>query len=333
MDNNFIGSTEIYLPEKILTNHDLKLEFPDWDYSKIQDKVGILQRHVCSDDETALDLAVKASEKLFLKYDKSKIDFVILCTQSPDYFLPTTACILQDRLGLSGKAGAFDFNLGCSGYVYGLAIAKGLLYSGISENLLFITSETYTKHIYSKDIANRAIFGDAATASVITRSDISKIGHFTFGTDGSGMNNLIIQNGGLRNAYDPEAVEIEYGTGNFYTLNNLYMNGPEIFNFTIDNVPPLIQSNLGANQITIEDIDYFIFHQANKFMLEYLRKKIGIPPHKFYIDMAETGNTVSNTIPIALKNAFKKGVIGKGSKVMLAGFGVGYSWGAVMLEV
>jgi 3-oxoacyl-[acyl-carrier-protein] synthase-3 len=292
-----------------------------------------MQRHVSEADETALDMAVKASEKLFLKYDKSKIDFIILCTQSPDYFLPTSACIIQDKLGLSGRAGAFDFNLGCSGYVYGLAIAKGLLLSGISENLLFITSETYTKHIYRKDIANRAIFGDAATASVISRPEISRIGGFTLGTDGSGMNNLIIQNRGLRNSYDPEAGEIEYGTGNFYTLNNLYMNGPEIFNFTIEIVPPLIKSNLATNNISLDDIDYFIFHQANKFMLEYLRKKIGIPPHKFCFDMAETGNTVSNTIPIALKNAYSKGVIGRGSKVMLAGFGVGYSWGAVTIEV
>jgi len=324
---------DIYLPDNILTNENLKLEFPHWDYLKIQDKIGIRQRHVAGEKETALDLAYHASKKLLINNDQDSIDFIILCTQSPDYFLPTTACILQDRLGLPKTAGALDFNLGCSGFVYGLSLAKGLLLAGISRNLLFVTAETYTKHINKEDIANRAIFGDGATASIINRQDSLKIGEFTLGTDGSGKDKLIIQNGGMRNAYDLDAKKIEYGNGNYYTNNNLYMNGPEIFNFTIENVPPLIKKNLEANDLSINDIDYFIFHQANQFMLEYLRKKIGIPMGKFCIDIAETGNTVSCTIPIALKNALDKGLISSGNKVMLAGFGVGYSWGAVTIEI
>lgn len=323
----------VYLPDNVVTNESLKLEFPSWDYLKIQDKVGISQRHIAGERETALDLAYMASEKLLIKNDKELIDFIILCTQSPDYLLPTTACILQDKLGLSKKAGALDFNLGCSGFVYGLALAKGLLSAGISKNLLFVTAETYSKHIFKEDIANRAIFGDGATASLIKKQDCLKIGEFTLGTDGSGKDSLIIQNGGMRNAYDLNAKKFEYGNGNFYTNNNLYMNGPEIFNFTIEMVPPLIKNNLEVNNLSINDIDYFIFHQANQFMLEYLRRKIGIPTDKFCIDMSETGNTVSCTIPIALKNAVDMGKIGNGNKVMLVGFGVGYSWGAVIIEI
>ena len=323
----------IYLPEKILTNENLKLELPDWDYLKIQDKIGIRQRHIVGASETALDLAYLAAEKIVNKKTREYIDFIIFCTQSPDYFLPTTACILQDKLGLPTNAGALDFNLGCSGFIYGLALVKGLLTAGISENLLLITAETYTKHINRKDVANRAIFGDAAAAALINKHDQSKIGEFTLGTDGRGKDNLIIQNGGTRNAYDLYAQEIEYGNGNYYTKNDLYMNGPEIFNFTIENVPPLIKKNLDANKLSISDIDYFIFHQANQFMLEYLRRKIGIPTEKFCIDLAETGNTVSCTIPIALKNAYDRGVIKSRNKVMLVGFGVGYSWGAVTIEI
>lgn len=323
----------IYLPENVITNDDLKDEFPYWDSFKIQDKIGIRQRHIASAQDTSLDLAFHASKNLLSKNKGQSVDFIIFCTQSPDYFLPTTACILQDMLGLPKATGAFDFNLGCSGYIYGLAIAKGLLFTGISENLLLITSETYSKHVYKKDIANRAIFGDAATATLISKTDCIKIGEFTLGTDGRGKENLIVQNGGFRHALNPIAQEIEYGNGNLYTKNNLYMNGPEIFNFTIENVPPLVKENLEVNKLQLNDIDYFIFHQANQFMLEYLRKKIGIPAEKFCIDLSNYGNTVSNTIPIALKNALDNKVIQQGNKVMMVGFGVGYSWGAVTIEI
>jgi 3-oxoacyl-[acyl-carrier-protein] synthase III len=323
----------IYLPENILTNEILKSEFPDWDHLKIQDKIGIRQRHIAGISETALDLAYRASEAVLLNKKREDVDFIILCTQSPDFILPTSACILQDKLGLSTNIGALDFNLGCSGFVYGLSMAKGLISAGISEKLLFVTAETYTKHINRKDIANRALFGDGATATLISKQDLFRIGQFTLGTDGRGKNNLIVQNGGQRNAYEIYPLEIEYGNGNFYTKNNLYMNGPEIFNFTIESVPPLVTNNLKENNLTIDEIDYFIFHQANQFMLEYLRRKLGIPMEKFCIDLAETGNTVSCTIPIALKNAWDRGVIKEGNKVMLVGFGVGYSWGAVIIEI
>lgn len=328
-----IEKISYYLPEKIITNAELCLRKKDWVPEKIEDKLGIRERHVVSENDTVLTLAVKAAEKLFLEYDRDKIDFIILCTQSPEYFLPTTACILQDSLKMNKHCGAFDFNLGCSGYIYGLGIAKGLINAGIANNILFVTSETYSRFIHEGDISNRSIFGDAATASVIEKSNEEKIHEFILGTDGSGMNNLIVPNGGAKNKFDPNAQLMNDSSGNQRTCNNLYMNGPEIFNFTIEFIPGLIKDILNKNHLTMEEIDFIIFHQANKYMLEYLRKKIKIPIEKFYNYLLHTGNTVSSTIPIAVKDCLTNKRVKSGDKVLLCGFGVGYSWGATIITI
>lgn len=328
-----IHDIDYYLPEITLTNQQLAEEFPEWSADKISEKIGIQTRHISGKNETALDMAVKSSEKVLQNFDRSKIDFVLLCTQSPDYFLPTSACILQDKLGLKTSLGAFDFNLGCSGYIYGLAMAKSLINTSMAENILLVTTETYSKFIHSKDKANRSIFGDAAASTIICRSDINKIFDFEFGTDGSGMNNLIVENGGLRNKFDPKCIDCFDDSGNIINPNNLFMNGPEIFNFTIENVPGLVSKTLEKNGLTLETVDYVIFHQANKFMLDYLRKKIKIPAEKFYQNMENTGNTVSATIPIGLKESINNKFIKAGDKILLVGFGVGYSWGATVVEI
>lgn len=329
----FIKTIEYYFPQKKLTNIDLKREFPEWDSQKVDEKIGIKSRYVVADNETSLDLAYNVCEKIFKNIDREEIDCLILCTQSPDYFLPSSACVLQDRLGLKTSVGAFDFNLGCSGYVYGLSIAKGLLASNVANKILFITAETYTKMIYKKDISNRAIFGDGATATILSaKAPGFNIGDFILGTDGSGFSNLIVKNGGFRSPLNDNPKEIIYGNGNLYTDNHLYMNGPEIFSFTISRIPKLVSDVLLKNDLTIGDIDYFIFHQANKFMLEYLCRKMKISESKFYINMKETGNTVSNTIPIAIKDCIDRDVFSNGSNIMIVGFGVGYSWGATILK-
>jgi 3-oxoacyl-[acyl-carrier-protein] synthase-3 len=327
-----IHSIHSYLPEKVISNFDLEKEFPEWTADKIEEKIGIRNRHVVSENETALDLAHKAGEKALKNY-AGQIDMLILCTQSPDYFLPTSACILQSRLGLPNTVGAFDFNLGCSGFIYGLSMAKAYINSGIANTVLFITSETYTKHINKLDKGNRTIFGDGATATIIEKSDKEHVNEFIFGTDGSGANNLIIPNGGLRNKYAEKAELIDDGSGNFRTDNNLFMNGPEIFNFTIQSVPKAVNKALEKNNLTIETIDYVIFHQANKYMLDYLKKKIKVADDKFYINMVETGNTVSSTIPLALADSIATGKVKPGNKILLVGFGVGYSWGATVIEI
>lgn len=328
-----ISNIEYYLPKNILDNARLEKEFPEWNSEKIAEKIGIKQRHIAAKDQTALDLGLRAAERLLESFEKDKIDFILLCTQSPDYFLPTGACILQDRLGLKKNIGALDFNLGCSGFVYGLALAKGLIQTKVANNVLLITAETYSKHINPKDKANRSIFGDGAAACIVSESETEKIFDFELGTDGSGMNNLIVQNGGFRNKFNSHESDI-FEEGIFVRNgNNLYMNGPEIFNFTIANIPGLVNRVLEKNQLTIETIDYVIFHQANKFMLDYLRKKIKIVPEKFYQNMENTGNTVSATIPIALKDCVDHKIVKPGDKILLCGFGVGYSWGATIIEL
>jgi len=330
--NAKISKVEYVLPEKILTNEELSKRFPEWTADAIEDKLGIVKRHVVDENETAKDLALKVGQKILSEEDKETIDFLILCTQSPDYYLPTTACILQHELGLHDNIGAFDFNLGCSGYVYGLGLCKGLIEANIAKKILFITSETYSRHINRQDKSNLTLFGDAAAATIIECSETNQIMDFAFGTDGKGAANLIIPNGGQRNKFDANAEEIE-DKGSIRTNNDLYMNGPEIFYFTLQRIPALVKNILDKHNLAMDDIDHFIFHQANKYMLEYLKNKVKIPDEKFCINMKNVGNTVSSTIPIALKDCIDNKTIKCGDLVLLAGFGVGYSWGGTVIKI
>lgn len=322
----YIKAIAYYLPEKVLTNEQLVEEFPEWSVEKVAKKVGVYQRHLAAENETAGDMAAKAAEKLFAENDiaPESIDFVLFCTQSPDYHLPTTACLLQDRLGLPTTCGALDFNLGCSGYVYGLSLAKGLIASGTAKNVLLLTGETYNKYIHPKDKGNRSIFGDGASATLVSTEGFAKVGNFVLGTDGKGADNLIVRNGGAR----PDVLEDEA----IPSPDHLYMNGSAIFNFTLEAVPPLIAATLEKNGLQIDGIDKFVFHQANKFMLDTIRKVAGISKDKFYVNLESVGNTVSSTIPIALKQCLQNGELPTHGNVMIAGFGVGYSWGACVLN-
>lgn len=327
----YIKAIAYYLPEKVVTNEQLVEEFPEWSVDKIAKKVGINERHIAADDETAGDMAFKAAEKLIVEngIDKSTIDFVLLCTQSPDYFLPSTSCIIQHKLGLSTKCGAFDFNLGCSGYEYGLAMAKSLIVSGIAKNILLLTAETYNKHIHPKDKGNRTIFGDGASASLISKEGFARIGEFVLGTDGSGYDRLIHKTGAMRH-YERLNDFHEDENGNPLSSDHLFMDGKAIFDFTSDVVPPMIEETLQKNNLTSDDVDLYVFHQANKYMINYLRKLMEIDKDKFYVYMETVGNTVSSTIPIALCEAQKEEKLY--GNVVLAGFGVGLSYGAVVLE-
>lgn len=333
MRKAYIKEIDYYLPEKIVSNEDIVSEFPEWSVEKIAQKVGVNQRHVATEGETAADLALKAAESLFSKgsVTKESVDYILFCTQSPDYFLPTSACIIQDQLGLRKNIGALDFNLGCSGYVYGLSLAKGLIVSGIANTVLLLTGETYSKYLHQKDKGNRTIFGDAASATVISIEGIAEIGNFSLGTDGSGANNLIVKSGGMRHSNEYDDLHFDENQ-NPISSDFLYMNGSEIFTFTLDNVPPLINDTLAKNDILKENVDLFVFHQANHYLLNFLRKKIKIENERFFYCLSEFGNTVSNTIPIALKTAIDERIIDGEMKVVIAGFGVGYSWGGTVLD-
>lgn len=311
--NAYIKAISYYLPEKVLTNEDLVREFPEWSVEKVTSKVGVLSRHLAGNDETACDLAEKAARKMLNEYavNPDEIDFLLLCTQSPDYFLPSTACLLQKRLGLRTDIGAFDYNLGCSGCIYGLAVAKGLIMGGIAKNVLLITAETYTKYLHPSDKSNRSIFGDGAAACLISTEGMAKIGNFELGTDGNGADNLIVKTGAARHRQATGFSSIDE-EGHVRYDDYLYMNGGAIFNFTLDVVPGLVDKVLQKNLLTKEDIDFFVFHQANKFMLNTIRKVCGMQKETFYMNLESTGNTVSSSVFIALKDCIEKGPVPKG---------------------
>lgn len=329
----YIKTIAYALPAKAVSNEDLVQDFPEWTAEKVVDKLGVKQRHVVSETETAADLATQAAENLFKEnpnIQRDAIDFVLLCTQSPDYFLPTSACIIQHRLGLPTNIGALDFNLGCSGFVYGLSLAKGLVLGGIAKNVLLLTSETYNKHLHPKDKSNRTIFGDAAAACLVSNEGWAEIGNFSLGTDGSGAENLMVKTGGMR--YKEKANDLTFDENdNPASSDYLYMNGSEILSFTLEAVPLLVADTLQKNSMQQADIDLFVFHQANKYILNFLRKKIKIEEEKFYYYIENVGNTVSSTIPIALYEATKENKLT--GNILLAGFGVGYSWGGVILKI
>lgn len=329
----YIKAISYYLPEKVVTNEELVKEFPEWSVDKVAQKVGVDSRHIASSNETAGDMAEKAANKLFKEYGiaPNSIDFLLFCTQSPDYFLPSTACLLQDKLGIPTSAGAFDYNLGCSGCIYGLAIAKGLIAAGIAKNVLLLTAETYNKYLHPSDKSNRSIFGDGAAACLISTEGFAEIGAFSLGTDGSGANHLIVKTGASRQKMATD-LSVEDDEGHIWYDDYLYMNGGAIFNFTLDAVPAMMKDILERNNLQKEDIDYYVFHQANKFMLNTIRKVCMLPKDKFYINLTETGNTVSSTVLIGLKDCFDKGMIKSGMNVMISGFGVGLSWAGTILK-
>lgn len=329
----FIQAISYYLPEKVVTNEQIVQEFPTWTVEKINIKIGIKERHITADDETAADIAVRSAEKLFAEYaiEKNTIDYLIFCTQNPDYILPTTACIIQDRLGLETTIGAVDINLGCSGWIYGLSVAKGMIMGGMATRVLLLTAETYSKHMHPKDKSNRTIFADGAAATLIGTDGLAGIGNFCFGTDGQGAENLIVKTGGARHRKPLNDLQFD-DFGNPRSSDYLYMNGTEILNYTLDRIPSLVSELLKKNDLEIDDIDLHVYHQANKYLANLQRRKLRIPEGKYYCFYENVGNTVSSTIPIAIKEAINDGTIRKGYKVMSVAQGLGYSWGGILLQ-
>ncbi|MFJ1366441.1 ketoacyl-ACP synthase III [Capnocytophaga canimorsus] len=321
---SFIKAISTYFPDNIITNDDIVLRFPEWSSQKILNKIGVKQRYVTHENQFTSDIATKAVEKLLTEHniEKSKIDFLILCTQTPDYLLPTTACIVQHLVGLPTTCASIDLNQGCSGYVYGLSVADGLIASGNFKNVVLVTADVYSKRIHSSDKGNISIFGDAATATLISNEGEYKIGKFTLGTDGSGAENIIIKNSGTRYKQTQNDDDLD---------NFLQMKGNKVFQFIMKYIPPVIHKNLEKNNLNLENVDLFVFHQANTHILSKLHQEIEIPSDKFVLEMENYGNTVSSTIPIALKAHLQKHPEKPNEVIQLAGFGVGYSWGATCI--
>jgi len=333
-----IKAVRSFLPENKLTNEDLAQQFGDWHASQILSKTGVAVRGVAGPNECASDLGVNAAKRLFGEgvCAPKEIYFLMFCTQTPDYFTPASACLIQDRLGLRTSCGAVDINQGCSGYIYGLALAKSLVEAGTAQTALLITADTYMKYINHRDRSLLTLFGDGAAATLVcaVESEEELTGPFVLGTDGRGANQIIVKAGGLRCRPNAEtALEKEDPSGNWRSDENLFMDGGDVFSFALRTVPPTMQQLLEKSGLTLDQIDFMIPHQANKFVLERLRAKLKFPADKFWIGMENCGNTVSSTIPIALEGAINQGRVKTGDRVALVGFGVGYSWGATMIRI
>lgn len=318
-----ISAISYHLPSIVEGVDTLQRDNPDWDIPKILKKTGIHNRYISSPGETAVDLAYEAGKKLLGNISgRKEIDLLILVTQSPDYVLPTSACILQDRIGLSKNCMAFDVNLGCSGFVYSLSIAGGLIESGVAHKSLILCADTYSKYIKKNDRTCRPIFSDGAAAILVEKSDTDCIGPFEFGTDGSGYDRLIVKH--------RRAKDADQGADSWQ--DSLEMHGSDIFLFTMRVVPPSVNKLLNQAGLTLENIDLFVFHQASKFVIDNLIRSMSLDKKKVFINYDSIGNTVSASIPIALKDAASKGCLKEGDMVMLVGFGVGLSWGAALMR-
>jgi len=318
-----IGPIAVHLPERVDTNDQLAHEQPAWNMELIHEKTGVWSRHVAAEHESTADLGYAAAEQLISEHDidRRSIDFLLFCTQTPDYPLPTTACLLQHRLGLSRSIGALDFNLGCSGFVYGLSLADGLIRAGSARRVLLITSETYSRYIDPTDRSLRPIFGDAAAATLIDAADEPSLGPFVFGTDGSGGDALMVTDGGRgprRDGLKPR--------GRKRWPSTLHMDGPALVQFTLEVVPALTGQLLDQSGWSRDQVDFCLVHQATAYMLEHLRSHLGVDADHLPIALNECGNTVSCTLPVLMRDLRDGGQLSPGKQSLMIGFGVGFSW-------
>jgi 3-oxoacyl-[acyl-carrier-protein] synthase-3 len=315
-----IADIAVYLPHSTLDNDEVARRFGiDRDF--LDTKLGIRRRHIATADEAVSDMAVAAGRAVLDQAGVTAADIglLVLCTQNPDYHLPSTANIVQDELGLPTTCAAFDINQGCSGYVYGLSIVQGLMQANDIARALLVTSEAYSKVMDAGDRNTVPIFGDGAAATLIDRAGSGRIGRFAFGSDGSGAGDLIVRAGGSRNPGMACAGE-----------GALHMNGRAIFNFMMKRVPANVDACLAANALDKSDIDLFVFHQASKYMVTTLAQRLGLDAAKVPVVLEDCGNTVSSTLPIVL-DALGGTAALAGKRVLLCGFGVGLSWASTVL--
>lgn len=324
MKKIYINYLNYFLPKKKELNDKILMQSGK-SISEINNmvaKIGIKSRQISGKNQFSTDLAIEASRGILKKFDKNKIDFLIYCTNTPDYLLPSNSCIIHEKLKLKKTCGSFDIGLACSGYVYSLTVAKSLIHSNTANNILLLTSDTYSKFIPLNDFKNRILFGDGSSATIISSKKNSKsfeILQSTHGTDGSGSHFAIIKNFGnkFRNSQNNKD-------------NNLHIDGPGLYNFALNVVPNGVNNFINKIRIKKNSIDYYIFHQANKFMIDGLINIMKIDKKKVIIDMRQTGNTVSTSIPIIIKKFEDK--FKKNDRILLVGFGGGLSWGITLIK-
>lgn len=331
-----ILATEYELGSEVLSFERLEERFGAGPMRKVFSGSGIRNRRVAPRGVCGSDLAWAAAERLLAErsIDRAGIDLVIHCTQSPDYFLPTTACVLHQRLRLSTQCACFDLNLGCSQYVYALSVAHSMISAGVSRRALVLTGDTMSQTVNPRDRSIVPLLGDGGSATLVGPAPAGQgfLG-FELGTDGSGHKYLMMPAGGFRLPVSAEtAIETTDAEGNTRSPQNLYMNGAAIFHFAITVVPQTIERLLERLGLTLDQMDLVLFHQANKYMLDYLLKKLNIPPEKTHIFLEDIGNTSGSTMPILLKEAGRAGKLKPGALVLMIVFGVGLSWAATAMR-
>lgn len=303
--------------------------------AKVVASTGVKARHVVPPDMCTSDLCAAAAARLLerLGWERSSVDLLIFVTQTPDYVLPATACSLHGRLGLPKHCAAFDVNLGCSGYVYGLSLAGTHLQAGAAKRALLLVGDTISKVVSQQDRSVAYLFGDAGTVTALERSEGVAPMHFVTGSDGSGAANLQIPAGMFRApSTEQTRTSVAREGGNIRSDEHLYMNGAEIFNFTIREVPAMINAVLAQAAWRMEDADGFVLHQANRFMLDYLAKRMKLPPDRVVMALENFGNTSSASIPLAICDRLPQRLAQGPARLVLAGFGVGFSWAAAAVE-
>ncbi len=331
-----IAAISYLLPDNILSNDDLAALSKNNDTANaIFRKTGIQSRRIMDKDFLPSDFAVLCFQKFLNEHpevNKNDIDFLIYCGEGTDYRSPCTAGIIQHKAGLKQSVGGFDVGLSCSGYVYGLMIASSLIKSGACKNVLFIAQACPTTVLHPEDLELRALFGDASSCTLISASEKTGIGKFVSGMDGSGEHALRVVSSSINDPLDKDWFGQE---NNFCDLpyGRMEMNGIDIFNFSLRVIPSLVKETLEKNNLTADEIDFFVLHQANVLMLKALRRKLNIPEEKYIINMENTGNTVMASIPICLVDLMKSGKAKAGSKIFIAGFGSGFSWSATVITL
>ena len=330
-----ISAFSYALPDGRLTHEELQLRFGAEEMDKLVKNTGILTRRVSLNGECASDHAARAARHLFesAEIDPGTIDFLLFATQMPDYLLPTTACILQHKLGVPRTAGALDINLGCSQYVYAQATAYALVQSGLAKRVLVMTGDTPSRIVNPLDRSVVPLFGDAGTAAIVEDlGDGAGFQHFAFGTDGSAFSSLIWPTSGMRERGSSKSDSTTKNAfGSTRTPNDLNMDGQAIFLFTLKTVPESLRNFLSQHETSVDDIDFFVFHQASQLIVDSIAKKLGLPKEKYNHIFQSRGNSGGSTVGIALHHAVADGKIKPGHKVVLSAFGVGLSWAHALL--
>jgi 3-oxoacyl-[acyl-carrier-protein] synthase-3 len=317
------------VPKNQITIEEDAQNFDADEIQKMARQVGLKKRHIATNGMCSSDLCVVAAKQLLEESNtpKDSIDGIIFVSQTPDYPLPPTSCVIHERLDLNKSCAAFDVNQGCTGYIYGVWLAANLIASGSLKRVLLLVGDTISQYVSPKDRSVFSLFGDAGSATLLEYDAEAPQLYCSLGTDGSGHSHLIVPSGGARTLKSDDVLNDGVRGG-----EHLSMNGAEIFAFSLREVPKMLQGILSQACWDLDHVDHWVLHQANRFMLQHLGRLLNIPPDKMPLAIEEYGNTTSASIPLTINHALRESLTTEHKKIILSGFGVGLSWGAIALE-